>query len=134
MTASREPVSGGASLARLADPAGLCVSVGCVFHCLALPVLAASAPGVLRGPLESEWIPGLAIACAGPLAVLGIGSGLRRHRHIGIALAAAPGLLLLGVGLFGAGTRAQEMLLTVAGAALVGGAHLANLRARRSSP
>ncbi len=112
------------------DKSAITLSGLCLAHCLAgallLTVFAAG----------SEWfdhnihLVGLAIAL--PLAALALWRGVAVHGQLGVALLGAIGIGLMAASLFiGHGGRG-EILLSVAGVVLLGGAHYWNLRASRA--
>lgn len=115
---------GGLSL----DGAALGLSGLCLIHCLALPLAAAALP-LLGAWSDAEWVHGVILFAAAPLAagaLLRPGHGLRPAGRL-MALAAG-GIVLLALGAFG---PAQcEVVATLAGSALLATAHILNWRRR----
>ena len=117
-------------LPSLLDKSAIALSGLCLVHCLAgallLTVFAAS----------SDWLDhaihfaGLALAL--PLAAVALWRGVARHGQFGVAVIGALGIGLMAASLaLGHGGR-SEILLSVAGVALLGAAHYLNLRASRA--
>ena len=109
------------------------LSLLCLVHCLALPLIAAAIPAlanVLELP-ESAHLVLLLLAV--PVSAFALVRGYRHHGAMLPALFGGVGLALLAAGVFAASTEAMETGLTVAGGLLLAAAHLRNwkLRARR---
>ena len=119
-------------LRRASDPdfVGIVASTLCAMHCFGVAVLAGiSGAGAL---LEDERIElGFAVAAV-TMALAGLARGARRHRSWKPAAVGTVGMISLAVAqcvpLDGA---VAETALSVAGGALLAGAHLLNLRALR---
>ncbi|MDJ0922339.1 MAG: MerC domain-containing protein [Henriciella sp.] len=106
------------------DAAAITLSGLCLIHCLALPLLVGVLPlaGVLA---EAEWLHRAFVVLAVPLSVYvmarcQLSSG---QRAVFIMLASI-GLGLLIAGAFVEALHDYETLLTVFGAAMLGGAHI----------
>jgi hypothetical protein len=114
------------------DIAGMAVSVLCIMHCIAVPVLLSftvfSSLAFLRDP-STEY----AILIAS--ALLGTGSLLpsyfRHHRKLAAIYILLAGFLLIGLGRFNV-TDVYEVVLTSAGAVAVASAHFCNWRLCRN--
>lgn len=111
--------------------AGMALSGLCLVHCLALPLVVASAPVMLltavpAGWLEAEWLHAALIA---PVALVS-GPALWRSGGVraGIVVAAIAALV---AALF-TGHERIETALTVAGALTLLAAHWATLRGRKA--
>jgi hypothetical protein len=120
---------------RFADMLGIGLSLTCLIHCLALPLLILFAPALGTWIAMPEWVHAAILMLALPAATLAMKDGWRRHRRVmPLALAAA------GVGLLAAGLAAHEgwaaltdpetsdRLLTSIGALTLVLAHLLNWR------
>lgn len=108
------------------DKSAVSLSGLCLVHCLAgslLLILASSAGG-----LFNHWIHAIGLMIAMPLAAVGLWRGWRRHRRGGIVALGGLGLALMAAGLVVGHGNMAEIVLTVAGVTLLGGAHLFNLR------
>lgn len=118
---------------RLADLTGLLLSLACLIHCLALPLLILLAPALSRWIALPEGVHAAILLLAVPAALVAMHDGWRRHMRIAPGLAAAMGLGLLAAGLVAhegwlatADPAAADRLLTSLGALSLAGAHLAN--------
>jgi len=121
----------GARLADAADRLALAASGACLVHCLALPLLFAAIPAlssVLRVPETFHiWMVALAV----PISALALlRSGTLHHGPAPLVLGAL-GLSLLATGALFPGGTGYDVLLTVAGALVLGAAHTLNWRRRR---
>ncbi|MFM7403418.1 MAG: MerC domain-containing protein [Erythrobacter sp.] len=109
---------------------GIGLSLLCLVHCLALPLLVASLPLVALDALpealrENEWFHAALIVpvvlVSGPVLLRGHPGGLRT----GLVLAGFAAL----IGALFVDSEAGEKIMTVCGAALLMSAHVARLRA-----
>jgi len=121
----------------LADLLGVGLSLTCLVHCLALPMLLLLAPALSPWLALPEGIHAAILLLALPAAAIAMRDGWRRHRRIMPALLAAVGLGLLASGLAAhdgwlgvADREAADRWLTSAGALMLAAAHLANWRWR----
>ncbi|WP_411341115.1 MerC domain-containing protein [Sphingopyxis sp. J-6] len=122
---------------RLADLTGILLSLTCLIHCLALPLIILLAPALSRWIALPEGVHAAILLLAVPAALVAMHDGWKRHRRIAPGLAAAMGVGLLAVGLAAhegwvAATdpAAADRLLTSLGALGLAGAHIANWRLR----
>ncbi|WP_428630446.1 MerC domain-containing protein [Sphingopyxis sp.] len=122
---------------RLADLMGIGLSLTCLVHCLALPLLILSAPALSRGIALSEGVHAAILLLALPAALMAMKDGWRRHRRLAPGLLASTGLGLLALGLAAheewlavANPEAADRWLTSAGALTLALAHLLNWRWR----
>lgn len=122
---SSSPVASTAARSPL-DLVGIVLSVLCVLHCLALPLVAT---GALAWAASESVHLGLTLALAAVVLLVAL-PGYRRHRR-----ALVPGLLLVGVALLIGAFALEETLgetgevaLTVIGSATLIVGHLLNLR------
>jgi hypothetical protein len=120
----------------LLDRFAVVLSLVCMIHCLALPLIVAVLPIVgstLLPDREFHWLMLLLVL---PASLWALTSGYRHHRRIGIAAVGAFGLgVLLGVSLLGHELfgLAGERLATSVGSIFVAAAHVLNYRRRHSS-
>jgi hypothetical protein len=129
MASSPAPFTDRISLRRRLDHAGIALAGLCAVHCLAT-LLIVSALGLGSHFLLAESIHRAGLALAVVVAGLAIGWGFARHRLIAPLALAGSGIALMAAALIvphGAG----ELLLTLAGVALVSVGHVLNLRAAR---
>ncbi|WP_293643732.1 MerC family mercury resistance protein [Sphingopyxis sp. RIFCSPHIGHO2_12_FULL_65_19] len=122
---------------RLADLMGLALSLSCLLHCLALPLLLLLAPALSRWIALPEGVHAAILMLALPAAAIAMRDGWRRHRRIVPAMLAAAGLGLLALGLLAhegwmaaADPEAADRMLTSMGALVLAAAHLLNWRWR----
>jgi hypothetical protein len=125
-------------LARETGPLRLCacapldrlavgLSGACVFHCLALPALAAALP-VLGVWAQAEWVHVTLLLVAAPLSAAALLSTGGRGR--GVLTLAGAGLALMALGALAPASAAVEIVLTVAGSLMLAAAHIWNGRRR----
>lgn len=124
---------------RLADLTGIALSLTCLIHCLALPMLILVAPALSRWLALPEQAHAAILLLALPAALLAMKDGWRHHGRVTPAIFASAGLGLLALGLSAhegwiAATDpgTADRLLTSAGALTLAAAHLANWRWRHS--
>ena len=122
---------------RLADLVGIGLSLTCLVHCLALPLLILLAPALSRWIALPEGVHAAILLLALPAAMIAMRDGWRRHRRILPAVLATTGLGLLALGLSAhegwiavADPEAADRLLTSVGALTLAAAHLVNWRWR----
>jgi len=110
----------------MADRLALLASGACVLHCLALPLLFVALPTLSSAFNLSEtfhlWMVGLAV----PTSVFALLAGARGHNCARPLLIGAVGLALLVTGAMIVGDTPYEMPVTVAGALILGTAHIFN--------
>ena len=118
------------------DRLGLVASGACLVHCLAVPVLVPLLPlaaGVAKaGSVHETLLVALAL-----LALAAFIPGYRSHRRWAVVMIGAGGVLLLLSAVLAADLwhhAALDTPLTVAGGALLVGAHWFNLRLCRACP
>lgn len=113
---------------RILDRAAIGLSSLCLVHCLATPMLLLLLPAASLGLVLPEAFHIWMLSAAIPISILALRSGHRHHRQRLPILGAATGLGLLGFGaLFIANSRV-ELVITVAGAICLAGAHVWNAR------
>lgn len=113
-------------LATLLDKSAMTLSALCLVHCLAgtfLLTLFATSGGFLGHDVH---LVGLMLAL--PLAAIALWRGVAVHHRIGVAVLGALGIALMAVSLL-IGHGSREIAVSVVGVALLGSAHLWNLRA-----
>ena len=122
---------------RLADLTGILLSLTCLIHCLALPLILLLAPALSRWIALPEGVHAAILLLALPAAAVAMRDGWRRHRRLVPAVFAVAGLSLLALGLSAhegwiavANPAAADRLLTSAGALALAAAHLVNGRWR----
>lgn len=116
---------------RIVDRLGAAGSLLCAIHCALLPVAVALLPALGLAALRGDGVERAFVVFASALGMLSLAQGYRRHRTV-----QALWLLLPGLGLLWAGvlvhalhdTLVPHAVAMATGGALVGLAHLANLR------
>lgn len=117
------------SLRRRLDHVGIAIAGLCAVHCLAT-LLIVSALGLGSHFLLAESIHRVGLVLAVIVAAVAIGWGFMRHRRTVPLMIAGSGIALMA-GALVAPHGAPELLLTLAGVALVSAGHVMNLRAAR---
>lgn len=122
---------------RFADLFGVGLSLTCLAHCLALPLLILLAPALSRWIAMPEWFHAAILMLAVPAALIAMTDGWRRHGGLMPGVLAGVGLTLLAAGLAAhegwvavADRAAADRLLTSLGALALASAHLFNWRLR----
>ena len=125
---------------RLADLTGILLSLTCLVHCLALPLILLLAPALSRWIALPEGVHAAILLLALPAAAVAMRDGWRRHRRTMPAILAVTGLGLLALGLSAhegwiaaANPEMADRLSTSAGALTLAAAHLVNWRWRHRS-
>lgn len=129
MASSPAPFTNRVSLRRRLDHVGIALAGLCAVHCLAT-LLIVSALGLGSHFLLAESIHRTGLVLAVIVAGLAIGWGFMRHRLVAPLVIAGAGIALMAGALM-APHGTGELLLTLAGVALVSAGHILNLRAAR---
>lgn len=108
------------------DRSALGLSGLCLLHCLAGALLLSVLS--IGGGLLSHSVHAWGLALALPLAALGLWRGYRHHARWQVLALGASGLTLMLASLFVAHGNWLEIAASVAGVAMLGTAHLLNLR------
>jgi hypothetical protein len=114
------------------DAGAITLSVLCLLHCLALPVLAVAMP-VLGALAEAEWVHRLLVLIAMPVPLAAIAADKGRRGRVEFAALAVTGLAILLAAAFVEALQDSETLFTVAGAGLLAVAHAHRWRRRHSA-
>ena len=123
-------------LSMLLDRASIGLSVICVLHCFATPILLAFAPSLLALPVADEKFHAVLIFLILPASLVALTLGCRRHGDMSVVywgcggLVVLLGTLVLGHDLLG---DSGEKIMTVFGSGLVVIGHTLNFRACRAS-
>ena len=123
-------------LSMLLDRASIGLSVICVLHCFATPILLAFAPSLLALPVADEKFHAVLIFLILPASIVALTLGCRRHGDMSVfywgcsGLIVLLGTLLLGHNLLG---DSGEKIMTVFGSGLVVVGHVLNFRSCRTS-
>lgn len=114
----------------LLDISAISLSVVCLLHCIALPLLIAVLPLWGMQFIGDERVHAGLLFAALPVSVIGLWLGARCHRHRWFMLTGFAGLALMMLGVT-ASAEVLEHTLTVAGVLLVVIAHFLNWRLLR---
>lgn len=114
------------------DAAAVALSLGCMVHCLLLPVAAGLSP--LLQFEDAEWIHWTFVALAIPISVVALRrtSGARPALVAALRVSAAVGVALLLIGAAGWPDHDWETPLTIAGALVLAATHVVNGLARHT--
>jgi hypothetical protein len=119
------------------DRLGITLSIVCLVHCLVLPFAIVALPLVAAQWLDtSTFHTAMALALL-PVALLAVVPGLRMHGRTSVAAAMAAGLSLLSTAAFAGEdllSHEWQIVLTVAGGAILVAAHAVNLALCRACP
>ena len=113
---------------RILDRFTIGLSSLCLVHCLATPLMLLLLPAVGLGFALPESFHIWMLLTAIPVSILALRSGHRHHRRLLPAITASTGLCLLGYGAIFIVTAKLELVVTVAGALCLAGAHYWNTR------
>ena len=108
------------------DRSALTLSGLCLIHCLAGSLLLALLS--VGGGLLSHSVHAVGFAFALPLAAFGLWRGTQRHGRRMVLLLGSAGLALMAMSLWLSHGHLAEIAASVTGVALLGMAHLLNLR------
>jgi hypothetical protein len=124
---------------RAADLIGVGLSLACLVHCLALPLLLLAAPALSAWLSLPESFHAVILLLAAPAAALALADGRRHHGHRYPVAAALVGLALLAAGLAahegwvgGLDPETGDRLFTTMGALALASAHIVNWRLRHA--
>lgn len=112
------------------ESAAASVSLLCLIHCLALPLLLVLLPGAAGLFVESDAFHVAAVALAAPGASVAFVMGYRQHAAILPAVIGGGGLGCLIAALLVAHGTVAETYLMVAGSLILVAGHVLNWRAR----
>ena len=116
----------------VADRLALVISGACLVHCLAVPLLFALLPALTTVLDMPEALHLWLVVTAVPVSGYALVAGRNRNGPYLALVLGAVGLLLLMVGVLVV-TEALEIVATVGGGLLLGGAHITNWRRRHAA-
>ncbi len=105
----------------ITDRLAIALSLACVIHCLALPVILIAVPSIVAVYLDSEYFHIWMVLAAIPTSIYALTLGCKEHKRNEFIVLAAIGLIFLLSALF-FGEEAEQPL-TVAGASFLSLAH-----------
>ncbi len=114
-----------------ADIFAIGLSVGCMIHCLALPLIVALLPALPLGMLEDEQFHRWLLVAILPTSFVALFMGCRKHRQVQVVALGAAGLaLLVWAAIFGHDLLGElgEKAVTTVGAVIIAASHILNQR------
>jgi hypothetical protein len=108
------------------DITAFALSVACLLHCLAMPLLTVILPIVGMGLFVDELVHPVLLSIALPVSLIALLNGCGQHRRRSLLVAGVMGLALMALAITGL-NEGQERFLTVIGVLLVAAAHLLNI-------
>lgn len=126
-TASEDPKGSESGATRATDRAAVALSLLCIAHCVALPLLVIALP-FLAVAAEAEWVHWV-FAVLAVLASAMVALTSARARRLGFLVPAGLGASLVVFGLFAEGFAIDEAIPTVIGGVLLAFAHWRRLSA-----
>lgn len=119
---------------RVFDRIAITLSAICIVHCLAVPLLVGLLPIAAISFGDNQHFHELMLWLVVPTSLVGFSMGFGVHRNVGIVLTGALGVVVLWlVAIYGHGVWRTdvEVVVSVAGSLVLGGAHWMNFRAVR---
>ena len=121
----------------LADKTAIGLSLLCVVHCLALPVVIVLAPAVSSLAIADESFHLWMVAVVIPVSAYALVLGCRKHRRMSVLVTGGIGLFVLAATPFAGHDllgESGETALTLVGASLIAWSHLQNYRFCQGAP
>jgi len=115
------------------DQAAVALSGLCLLHCLLLPFIVAVLP--FLGEFRDDHLHAEMLLFVIPVSVVALVLGFRRHRHVGIVVSGAIGLVVLTLGgtiVHSAYGLFADRAMTVAGSITLAITHYRNFRYSRA--
>jgi hypothetical protein len=117
------------------DYIGVSISAICAVHCLALPVLAISAPYLIGGLIASEALEWGILLTSATLGITSVVAGHLKHRSYAPVRYLSVALFALFVGVIMHDTNPiAHAIFMVLGGSLMAATHWANLKLCRACP
>ena len=113
------------------DGLAITASFACLVHCLALPLLILLLPALAAFFVLPASLHVWALVFAGPVSLLALSAGFRRHRAASPLLIVLPGLVLMAIGALATSSEWMETAFTVPGTFLLAIGHALNWRRLR---
>ncbi len=142
---------------QMSDKLSICLSICCILHCIALPVLILIIPSISSFWINDENVHVILVLFAVPISLYAMGKSLRIHHNYKCISLAVIGLLLLVIAIFmhdigftgengheelgheehgheeHGGGETLETIFTVLGGLILFGAHFLNIRYTKES-
>ncbi len=135
-TGANDNAEPGQRLQTRADVVAIGLSVGCLLHCLALPLALALLPTLPIGWLSDEQFHRWLLVAILPTSVVALFMGCRRHQHFNVITIGMTGLAVLVLAaIFGHDVLGEtgEKAVTSVGAVIIATSHILNQRYCRQS-
>lgn len=119
-----------------ADVVAIGLSVGCLLHCLALPLAVALLPTLPIDWLTDEQFHRWLLVAILPTSVVALLLGCWKHRQVSVVVMGVAGLLLLiWAAIYGHDVAGElgEKAVTAVGAVVIAASHVMNLRSCRAA-
>lgn len=115
------------SISLILDKSGICVSILCMLHCLAVPLLLILGTDSLLLMIDQEWLELLIIITSFIIGSISFMQGFFQHRQHFIPILFCAGFLLI---VNGESVKSTWVTvgLSIAGASIIAYAHYQNLR------
>lgn len=111
------------------DKSAVTLSLLCVVHCLALPLITVLVPSIIANALNQELFHLMMVVCVLPVSIYALTMGCRKHNKFSIGVYGALGLMTLVSALIFGESHLGEMgekTLTTLGAIIIAFAHIKN--------
>ncbi|MDO6446621.1 MerC domain-containing protein [Colwellia sp. 1_MG-2023] len=111
------------------DKSAVTLSLLCVVHCLALPLITVLVPSIIANALNQELFHLMMVVCVLPVSIYALTMGCRNHNKFSIGVYGALGLItLVSAFVFGESHLGEmgEKGLTTLGAIIIAFAHIKN--------
>ena len=112
------------------DKLAISLSLLCVIHCLALPLLLVLLPSTVALQLDNEAFHLWMVLAVIPSSLYALTMGCKQHRRYQFLAFGATGLFFLSLAIIGEGTIGEswEKILTVLGSICIAYGHIRNFR------
>ena len=85
---------------QISDKLSICLSICCILHCIALPVVILVLPGLASYWISDENVHVVLVLLAIPISLFAMGVSLRKHHNYKCIALAGAGLALLVLAIF----------------------------------
>jgi len=114
-----------AAFRNLADRLGICLSVLCILHCLAVPIGIALIPA-LQAIVDHDFFHYVLVLVLPALAVMAFIPGFRKHRDMRVFYWSLPGMALIALTVWFHESHATQALFSIPGSLCLIRAHWIN--------
>lgn len=113
------------------DKSAITLSVLCLLHCLALPVITVLLPTMIATAVNQEFFHTIMVAFVLPISIYALTMGCKKHSKLSVALYGGLGLAtLVAAVVFGESHLGEvgEKVVTTIGAVIIAFAHFQNYK------